>query len=141
MELKEFIQFCSTNKKWRKFCDNENNWKHLYHRFGINLKDRYPDLSYIKLVQMLYKIKSITDASKINIPLLNFDRSIIKNFADRQISSSGIGRSQYTDISFSKFPQYWFLELSNNHSSDTFRISYEEVVNFLADCIYYHYIE
>ncbi len=57
MDLEEFLQFCATNKKYYHICQNEHYWKRLYLQFHINLKDKFPDLLCIKLVQILYKIQ------------------------------------------------------------------------------------
>jgi hypothetical protein len=46
MNLKEFIQFCSTNKKYSKMCMDEQYWKRLYFQFDIDLKSASLDARY-----------------------------------------------------------------------------------------------
>lgn len=148
MSLPEFIDFCSTNKKYHNICKNEQYWKRYYEQFNIDLKSKFPDLSYMRLVQILYNIKQILDVAKIRkvafenkTPIQKYLNKYFKMYDFRGDFTCDVKVEGYI-VSKSNKTNDWYVDVvgvDKRSKSDVelmYRGTYIDIVNLLADLIY-----
>ncbi len=154
MNLKEFIYFRRTNKKHYKMC--EKYFKRFYDQFDIDLKSKFPDLSYVRLVEIVYQIQKIIKTKHGIFKTDNYDEMLFLNYVtDNKLklydSHRNKNKNYIQEFVIGDFNNKWYISIYGNINKKKYKfLSYDvvlqckgdldNIIAFLADMFYHNII-
>ena len=105
MDLKEFVQFCRSNKKYQKFCDDDQYWQRLYQQFSdwfIHDSDKSISINKIRLY-----IISDHHYNYPNFPPI-FQNELTMDWELKLYNIKAVMYKKYIDSAYDYYDYSWF---------------------------------